>query len=47
MTLTNEALSKIEKALKRGNTVELKKVNGKLIVVEIGRKKIQEEIFKN
>lgn len=37
MTLTEEVLKTIESALKHGNTVELKKVNGQIQVIEIKR----------
>jgi IS4 transposase len=35
---SNELQSDILRILKKGNTVELKKENGKLVVVEIHRK---------
>lgn len=35
--LPDEVLAVIEKALKKGRTVELKKVNGKVEVIEIDR----------
>lgn len=38
MELPNQVLIAIERALKRGNTVELKKVNGQIQVIEINRK---------
>lgn len=37
LRLPDEVLAVIEKALKKGNTVELKKVNGKVEVIEIDR----------
>lgn len=38
LQLSEEVLKAIEVALKRGNTVELKKVNGQIQVIEISRK---------
>ena len=35
---SSEALAEIHRILKKGNTVELKKVNGMLVIVEIQRK---------
>ncbi len=35
---TSEAMAEISRILKKGNTVELKKVNGTLVIVEIQRK---------
>ena len=37
-TITDEVEQIIEKALKKGNTIELKKERGKLTVIEIERK---------
>ena len=37
LTFTPEMLELIAKILKKGNTVELKKENSKLVVVEIAR----------
>jgi len=36
--IKQESLELIEKILKRGNTVELKRENGNLVIVEINRK---------
>ena len=45
LKLNDEVLAVIEKALKRGNTVEIKKVNGQIQVIEIDRRlKIRQEI---
>lgn len=45
LVLNDEVLMAIEKALKRGNTVELKKVNGQIQVIEIDRHlKIRQDI---
>lgn len=38
MTINKEQLSEIERIIKKGNTVELKKENNKLVIVEIQRK---------
>lgn len=38
MALTEEAIKEINLILKRGNTAEIKKENGKMVVVEIQRK---------
>lgn len=35
---TEEVIAEVEKILKKGNSVELKKENNKLVVVEIQRK---------
>lgn len=35
---SSEAMAEINRILKKGNTVELKKVNGMLVIVEIQRK---------
>lgn len=35
---SSEAITEINRILKKGNTVELKKVNGMLVIVEIQRK---------
>jgi len=38
-TFSPAVLREIDRILKQGNTVELKRVNGKLVVVEIKRHK--------
>lgn len=38
MKITKEMIEVIEAALKRGNSVELKKEQGRLVIVEIARK---------
>lgn len=35
---SSEAIAEIGRILKKGNTVEIKKVNGALVIVEIQRK---------
>ncbi len=35
---SSEAIAEISRILKKGNTVEIKKVNGTLVIVEIQRK---------
>ena len=45
LKLNDEVLAVIEQALKRGNTVEIKKVNGQIQVIEIDRRlKIRQAI---
>lgn len=45
MEISKEALATIEKALRHGNSVELKKEKGCLVVVEIERHCRKKEIF--
>lgn len=42
--LTEKQLNEIQSIIRRGNTVELKKENGKIVIVEVGRKVISKTL---